>query len=204
MGKIIKFKGKRTKEGESMCEVLSKIRGMSAEEILETYGKDLSIPIDIKQLLENIGISSLPMDFTELEKEVEVKTGDILGLVLSKDEKAAILYRKDDTLNRKRFTLAHELAHCCLHCEDKNKLHIEFRLDDDSKDDHEKAADIFAGELLIPLKQLAKEHMKMMVPNSKDLARIFGVSISVMEARLDYLNVSYYNKNGQAVVYGQE
>ncbi len=204
MGKLIKFKANQTKEGEIMCETLSKIRGMTAEKLLETYGKDLSIPVDIKQLLENIGIASIPMDFSEIEKEIGANHGDVLGLVLSKDEKAAILYRKDDTLNRKRFTLAHELAHCCLHSEDNNKLHIEFRLDDDKKDQHEKDADIFAGELLIPLKQLAKEHLKMMVPNSKDLARIFGVSIAVMEARLDYLRVSYYNRNGQAVVYENE
>ena len=42
------------------------------------------------------------------------------------------------------------------------------------------------------------------VPTSSALASSFVVSISVMEARLDYLKISYYNQDGQAVIYGND
>lgn len=206
MGKLIKFKGKQTKEGENMCEALSKIRGMTAEELLEKYGDNTKVPVDLKELLENIGISSFPMDFSKVEKEIGAQQGDVLGLLFAKDEKAAIFFKAGDSLKRRRFTIAHELAHCCLHLEDSATPHIELRQDAEAeqKNERERAADIFAGKLLIPLHLLAREYKKMKLPNSKDLANIFGVSIKVMEARLDYLNVSYYNRDGKAVVYGDE
>lgn len=198
------FKGKQTKEGKNMCEALNKIRGMTAEELLEKYGDNTKVPVDLKELLENIGISSFPMDFSKVEKEIGAQQGDVLGLLFAKDEKAAIFFKAGDSLKRRRFTIAHELAHCCLHLEGSDTSHIELRQDEETEKKEERVADIFAGELLIPLHLLAREYKKMKLPNSKDLANIFGVSIKVMEARLDYLNVSYYNRNWKAVIYGNE
>ena len=94
--------------------------------------------------------------------------------------------------------------HCCLHIKDYDRPHIEFRLADEEKDRKEKDADIFAGELLIPLKRLRKVYTDLTVPTSSALASSFVVSISVMEARLDYLKISYYNQDGQAVIYGND
>lgn len=105
---------------------------------------------------------------------------------------------------KQTFTIAHELAHCCLHIKDYDRPHIEFRLADEEKDRKEKDADIFAGELLIPLKRLRKVYTDLTVPTSSALASSFVVSISVMEARLDYLKISYYNQDGQAVIYGND
>ncbi len=187
-----------------MCRVLKSIQGKTADMILKEYGQDGSIPVNLNQLLLNIGISALPMDFTDLEKEVNCQQGDILGLVLSKEEKAAIYYKKDDTLNRQRFTIAHELAHCCLHIVEYDKPHVEFRINDLQKDQHEKEADIFAGQLLIPLSKLHEVYLSLAVPSSITLASKFAVSINVMEARLDHLQISYFNKNGQAITYGNE
>lgn len=42
----------------------------------------------------------------------------------------------------------------------------------------------------------------MTLPTSNDLASAFGVSINVMEERLKQLGVSYYNREGQAIING--
>ena len=204
MGKVIQFNRYIHKEGVNMCKVLKNIQGKTADEILREYGQDNSVPVNLNQLLLNIGISALPLDFTELETAIGSGQGDILGLVMAKGDKAAIFYKKDDTLNRQRFTIAHELAHCCLHSLADNEPHIELRWNEQEKDAHEKEADIFAGKLLIPLNKLREVYMGLTVPSSVTLASKFAVSINVMEARLNYLKISYFNKDGQAVVYGNE
>lgn len=184
-----------------MCDVLKKIQGLSAEDLLKSYGSNAKVPVDLELLLDNIGIISRAVDFTNVETRIGVGEGQVLGMLLAEENRAAILYRKGDSLNRKRFTIAHELAHCCLNKEMVGRPHIEFRMDEQEKDEHEREADIFAGALLIPLDLLAKEHMKMRIPNSRELAEVFKVSISVMEARLNYLNISYYDKDWRAVIY---
>ena len=202
---VVKFnRDQFERQGDNMCKVIKKIYGKSANEILNLYGQGDSVPVDLSKLLLRIGISALPYDFTELEKEAGCKQGDISGFLLTKEDKAAIFFRAADSVNRQRFTIAHELAHCCLHIKDYDRPHIEFRLADEEKDRKEKDADIFAGELLIPLKRLRKVYTDLTVPTSSALASSYVVSISVMEARLDYLKISYYNQDGQAVIYGND
>lgn len=183
-----------------MCKVIKNIQGKNAEQVLNDYGVIDTIPIDLNKLLQLIGIASSPYDFTALENTL--KKGEILGLVLSEGEKAAILYRNTDSVKRQRFTIAHELAHCCLSTESSSKSHVEYRLDNDDKTENEIAADIFTGELLIPLKKLAEVYLLLDYPFSTILANKFGVSVAVMEARLNYLKISHFDSKGNAVQYG--
>lgn len=196
---VIKFSTYR--KDDKMCKTLEKIHGKTPDELLMEYGVYDTIPIDLESLVKSIGISVLPMNFTKLEKRL--KRNDILGLVLTSGNDAAIFYRETDGINRIRFTIAHELAHCCNIDPNNNEPHIEYRLDEKDKDADEKKMDIFAGELLIPFHKLKEEYMKMSLPNSVDLAKRFQVSVSVMEARLDYLKISYYSENMEPIFYGQ-
>lgn len=196
---VIKFSTYR--KDDKMCKTLEKIHGKTPDELLMEYGVYGTIPIDLESLVKSIGISVLPMNFTKLEKRL--KRNDILGLVLTSGNDAAIFYRETDDINRIRFTIAHELAHCCNIDPNNNEPHIEYRLDEKDKDADEKKMDIFAGELLIPFHKLKEEYMKMSLPNSVDLAKRFQVSVSVMEARLDYLKISYYSENMEPIFYGQ-
>lgn len=183
-----------------MCKILKRIHGKTAEELLNEYHTYDTVPIDLEELAKRIGISVLPMDFSTLEKKLNRK--DILGLVLTSGDNAAIFYRKTDSINRIRFTIAHELAHCCYLDPATKEPHIEYRIDENDKDEFEKQMDIFAGELLIPLNKLKEIYMSLSLPSSKALAEKFGVSIKVMEARLNYLKISYYNNEGEAIFYG--
>lgn len=182
-----------------MCKVLEKIYNKSAEELLKEYDVYDKIPIDLEKLSESIGISVMPADFTVLENKLGKK--DILGLVLIDGPDAAIFYNKTSSANRIRFTIAHELAHCC-HSDPLNtKSHIEYRIDEEKKDDFEKQMDIFAGELLIPFKKLKEVYLSLDIPSSILLAKKFQVSNNVMEERLKYLKISHYNSNGEAIRY---
>lgn len=202
MNNIIYF-NKYTKErGASlMCPPINRIYGKTPMEILNEYGDMHHIPINLSNLLENIGISALPMNFTSLEKMLN--KGHILGLVLKDSKNAVIYYSSDDSVNRQRFTIAHELGHICnnLIPDSNDYPYIDWRIEEESETDREKVANIFAGELLIPLPILKDVYMSMTFPFSSDLAKRFGTSINVMEERLNYLKVSYYNREGQAVIY---
>lgn len=199
---IIKFYCTSEKGGVSMCPPIQRIHGKTSMEILNEYGNMNNVPINLTELLTNIGISALPMDFTDLEKRIN--KGHILGLVLKDDKNAVIYYSKNDSPNRQRFTIAHELGHICEHLvpDSTDYPYIDFRIEEECQNDNEKKANIFAGELLIPLPKLKEVYLSMTLPTSPALAKRFGTSLNVMEERLNYLNISYYNREGKAVING--
>lgn len=203
MNNITYFSKKRkNKGGICMCLPINRIYRKNAIEILNDFGNPNEIPINLENLLLQIGISALPMDFTDLERKLN--KGHILGLVLSDANNAVIYYSENDSPNRQRFTIAHELGHIARHLRpDTNDYpYIDWRIEEEANNMDEKIANIFAGELLIPLHKLKEIYLSMSRPSSTDLAKIFGTSVNVMEERLNYLNISYYNKNGCAVING--
>ena len=191
--KLINFQSLQMKKGGStLCEILKRINGRTALELLEMYNIPLEPPIQLSKLLINIGISTLGIDFTDIEEAANYERGRILGAAISKGENLTIFYRKNDSKNRQRFTIAHELAHCCLHTNALKQNHIELREEFCSKTEKEKAADIFAGELLIPEPLLKNVYDKFYLPSLNSLAKIFNVSTNVMAARLNYLSMPYF------------
>ncbi len=185
---------------------LSQLRGMTAAEILQKYEEPDGLAVDIAKILYNLDIKVRPLDFTELEKSEPVsklvqEKRLILGVVLMRAGKLAIFYRKKSSLNRARFTLAHELAHCCLHINEGTTDYIEFRQDENSDDTIEKEANIFAEELLIPKDRLLYAYNKLILPYSTSLSKLFYVSINVMEARLKHLKLPYYNAHNVYIDY---
>ena len=160
--------------------------------MLNEYKISLTPPIDISLLLKKIGILEIPFDFSEIEEIMHYEKGDVLGAIYAKKDTLSIFYRSSDTLNRKRFTLAHEIAHCCLDADELEKQHIELRSSQTANTPKEYKANIFAGELLIPELSLKRIHSQFLVaPSLSDISNIFKVSTTVMAARLDYLNLPY-------------
>lgn len=188
---------KRKGRDDPMCEILRKIRGKRPEDLLKEYGIEMTPPIDISLLLEKIGISTVALDFSGLEQIKRLKEGTILGAVFSEKDNLAIFYRENDSSHRQKFTIAHELGHCCLHCWTDEAAHWEYRIDEsilcnEAELKKEREANIFAGELLIPESVLKEKYNRMLIPSLKNLAEIFRVSTSVMAARLDYLEMPYF------------
>ncbi len=200
MNNIIYFnKYAKERGGVIMCPPINRIYGKSAMEILKEFDDSNNIQTNLTNILTNIGISALPLDFSELEKKL--KKGHILGLVLKDDKNAVIYYSNKDSSNRQRFTIAHELGHICKHLvpDSSDYPYIDWRIEEESSNHKEMEANIFAGELLIPLPKLKEIYLSMTLQTSPELAKIFGTSVNVMEERLNYLKVSYYNKEGQVV-----
>lgn len=184
---------KRTNRGDDfMCAILEKINGKSALELLNEYNIALEPPIDISSLVDRIGISLIAKDFSIIERQSGCEIGSILGAAISNGNNLAIFYRKLDTYNRKIFTIAHELGHCCKHSENLKISHVEFRTSNSFSDKHEIEANIFAGELLIPHQILMDTYYSFIIPSLKTLSEIFGVSANVMSARMDFLGLDYY------------
>lgn len=210
MGDVIGFNliiQKKNHRGDKvMCTILKKLRDKTPYDLLKEYEISSTPPIDISKLMDNMGISTIAKDFTEIEKDTGVQIGSVLGAAFSNKDNLAIFYKKSDSLHRKKFTIAHELAHCCLHCPTDESSHIEFRLEPfainlpEEELEKERQANIFAGQLLIPKDALLKHYEQMLIPSLTELAMIFDVSTSVMAARLDYLKMPYYKDSVTEII----
>lgn len=184
-----------TKEDLQMCKILREIEGLSPIQLLKKYQIDLTPPINLSELVKKIGIITYAVDFSEVEAEAGYEQGDIIGAALSDGDDMTIMYSQTCTLNRARFTIAHEIAHCCLHTNDLEINHLELRTDS-NKADKERAANIFAGELLIPTEALQNTYSALIKPTVSVLSRIFQVSVSVMRERLSYLELQVFDEMG--------
>ena len=72
--------------------------------------------------------------------------------------------------------------------------HLELRNEFFNKDNKkERAANIYAGELLIPDESLKKIYDRLLLPSLKTLSEIFDVSTAVMRERLEEAELNYYN-----------
>ncbi len=208
-------------EEKIMCKILKELHQKSPEYILENYWSKGQFPIDVVDVAKRIGIKLGSVDFTELEKKESFKEmvkekGHILGSVRTKGDDLFINYhnalhedpnyknlsevdKKDILIRRQRFTIAHEIAHCCLHIDpEKCEPHIEYRMEeiDFNKNPSERDANIFAGKLLIPLNILSD--LAMIYDNKISIslfADFFKVSKHVMEARVIYLKNKGYLPN---------
>lgn len=175
-------------------------RYLSVEEILELNSADWHEPFEPKLLngleeaeglakdLRNeweLGIDPIP-NMTELLEEKGIKVlvidlpKNVSGLTClvdrgeGREPVPVIVVNKLFPLERRRFTLAHELAHRLI--------------DESSPVDHEKASDIFAGSFLITtdhLKQEIGNHRRSIsLPELVQLKRMYRVSAAAMLMRL--------------------
>lgn len=182
-------------EERIMSEKLKELDGLSPDEILIRSGIE-TYPVNILAVLKKLGVQCDAMDFSDIEAQIPKvieERGSILGAVTVIGDDVNIFYTKGCGENRMRFTVAHELAHCCLNAHELRNGHIQFRFDSRTQDPDEYKANVFAGKLLIPEKPLIEIYNKLIVPASDVMAREFKVSTHVMEARLEYLGLGFYS-----------
>lgn len=190
--KIIRLDGRcGGRRPDNMCKILKEIQGKTAGDLLKKYGMENQTPVRINELLRKIGIDVISADFSGIEKKAGYQQGEVLGATLIIGDDVTIFYREDSSDNRIRFTIAHELAHCCIHTNQLKETNIQLR-QTGNQEGAEKDANVFAGELLIPKNSLIKYYEELIIPSLKVLAEIFMVSTSVMAARLDWLNLPYF------------
>lgn len=149
-----------------------------------------------RQLLKDCRISDPPVDLRVIAEklglayeEVDYFPDDVEALIVPMEDRTVAVVNKNFPENRRRFSLAHELCHHYLHkdrsiFEDADTIDSSdlLELEVANKDPFEAEADIFAGELLMPLFML-KRHYKPGF-TAGDIARIFEVSESAASVAL--------------------
>lgn len=147
-----------------------------------------SLPVKIEDIAKQRGLRVMPYAFDE----------DISGVLVIEDNVGTIGYNQSESRVRRRFTIAHELAHYELH-RDKAKLFMDkgfkaiFRSKNSGLTEEaqimEQEANAFAASILMPDHLLIKELEKIEFDLSseddiKNLAKIFDVSSTAMYYRI--------------------
>ena len=162
---------------------------------LSSKNKEIStLPIDIELICKLLGIS-LVVDPTLEEKKIIGQIEMVSGHPTIKINLSRNMYRA-----RRRFTIAHEIGHYCLHTMHSNMGFI----DTDSTimnkysgklDTYEKEANRFATELLMPYKLIISkgEELSEDRPSKEDFVRrmvdAFDVSFEAMRYRLKNIGI---------------
>jgi Zn-dependent peptidase ImmA (M78 family) len=163
-----------------------------ARETLQRHGL-YSIPVNPVVVAGKLGVRPLHAVFSEAKYS---------GLTAKRGDDVQVLIRQGDSLVRKRFTIAHELAHVVLHLRAADQEFIDtdedlFRTSDEASEDwsperrREWEANVFAAELLMP-SELVTRTWQSLPPDSRTvdaMARFFQVSEIAMSIRLSELGL---------------
>lgn len=185
--KVRKRPGRYT--GEYMSSKLEMLKGMSAEEILRKSGQLRKVPVDLGKIVSTLGLCKYSGTFEDIEK---IKGKKVAGLIVLNRGDIGIFYDANATIEEKRFIIAHEIGHCCLHGAMLENAYIEYWEDDGHKKEYEDKESVFAARLLIPKEPLFSVYKKLLLPSLSGLADIFEVPQYLMEHRLKELNLIYY------------
>jgi Zn-dependent peptidase ImmA (M78 family) len=141
-----------------------------ARTLLKRHGIDAP-PVDLRLLTQKEGLEY---------QEVDYFPDDVDALIIRMDGRTVAAVNGNQSPARRRFSLAHELAHFFLH-EDRSVLEFGMSIDngpsnacEDPSSTYEVEANIFASELLIPLAWLKSQYRHGM--SAEDVAGIFHVS----------------------------
>jgi Zn-dependent peptidase ImmA (M78 family) len=152
-----------------------------------------SVPVPVEAIARAEG---LPIVETEMEADVSgalIRSGDLQGIAINASQAPV----------RKRFTVAHELAHFLLDHVDKDHVDWQFTVirrdgrSSEAEDDQEIAANFFAASLLMPkhlLRQDVERHKRFDGEIQLDdsdvllLAKKYKVSEAAMRYRLQNLS----------------
>jgi Zn-dependent peptidase ImmA (M78 family) len=152
------------------------VRKMAQKVLKES--KIIAPPVDLLTILQAHGIRY---------EEVDDFPDTVDALIIERGRETYAAVNSRQHLHRRRFSLAHELGHFFLHRGDYGSEHT-VTIDDPpsdedlipTKDPAESEADLFAGELLVPLAML-KPHARKGVA---ELSRIFLVSEHVVSVAI--------------------
>jgi Zn-dependent peptidase ImmA (M78 family) len=157
--------------------------------------------------LKEMGVDKAPVDVLAIATRLGIQHragelgDDVSGLLMVKDGEAVIGYNRSHSRSRQRFTIAHEIGHYSLHYRadelfiDKGSL-IMYRDGNATKgeDPHEREANAFAAELLMPELLVRSEiaARALRLSDERDievLAHAFDVSVQAMTFRLLNLGI---------------
>lgn len=156
------------------------------------------------EVLTRHNLTTVPIDPVLLASREGIKVNNarfsddnLAGMIVKRGEDISILVNSDDPPYRKRFTIAHELAHHFLHLMvdgeyvDKEanlfRQHPGEERPTTPERRREIQANMFAASLLMPEDEVRRYWQER--PSIEDLARIFNVSEEAMGYRVDALGL---------------
>jgi Zn-dependent peptidase ImmA (M78 family) len=149
-----------------------------------------SVPVDVELIAKELGISI---------EEKHFEDESIIGQITIDNGKSKIAINPDQNYyaTRRRFTIAHEIAHHCLHADREFKDSAQtFDRKHSFWDPCESEANSFASELLMPIDMIV-DKVKPVIDSGNnttekfidEMASIFCVSKKAMEYRLKNINL---------------
>jgi len=184
----------------------------NADEFRKKYWPENTVPIEMEKIINRLNMDVIPEHGIMTDAYLR---SDLTGIVVDFDQ---YMDDKDRYANRLRFSFAHEIGHYILHrtlCEkyefDTEEEYLSFNesIPEEEYQEFEWQANEFAGSLLVPRERLIKEVEKIYgiieQKNQLDLlqkyprqilsrvieklCKPFGVSITVIEIRVDRENL---------------
>lgn len=156
---------------------MTAITPVKASDWIRPY--QISAPVDVKQMAKDLGLAIY--DLTNMGAGMSGK--------LYPDRRSpsgfSIGVNANDSYTRKRFSIAHEIAHYLLHRPDIQDgiLDDTFYRSEHLSSAQETEANKFAADILMPY-HLVQSMAQRGIVNVDDLARKFGVSTQAMSIRL--------------------
>lgn len=155
-----------------MQDVVQKDPIVEANEVLKKYWTEKTLPIDPFSIAYKMGLTVLSAELPD----------NISGALVLKDRNPRIFVNHKDSLERKRFTCAHEIGHFIDHGFDKtndvNFEHTDYRglSAQTGMEYREVFANRFAANLLMPEDLFALYHQRQN-GDLYSISLIFGVSL---------------------------
>jgi len=131
-----------------------------------------------------VPVEDIAEDLLGLRIRVERHMGALSGALMPAHR--LIRVNADEPPERRRFTVAHEIAHWVVHCsEERERAPIMCRLvaEEGAADRREREANVFAADLLMP-EDAVRHRFDLLGPHAEPLAHEFGVSLDAMRWRL--------------------
>ncbi len=193
------IKCKKRKDDRNMCKKLAEIHSKTPKDLIVGVPK---IPVDIHQILQDLDIRCFCVNFSKLQKSLPIKNAKLAGMAYAHKNDLFIFYSDHSDYATARFTLAHELAHCCQHMSVDSSFHIELYTIPDIlhvsgrpaksfANRKEEEADKFARDLLIPTNVLVHILSKVGNPSIVELSELFAVPTYQMEKKLEEIRAEY-------------
>lgn len=164
----------------------------------------IEIKKETEAIIARFNVTSLPIKIEDIAKKAGVRVtpyafdDDISGVLVIEKGEGTIGYNQSESRVRRRFTIAHEYGHYCLHREKSSVFmdkgfHAMFRSKQSGMTEDtqllEKEANMFAAYILMPDNLLISEIDKIdfdlgSEDDIKNLAKIFDVSSQAMYYRI--------------------
>lgn len=153
-----------------------------------------NVATDLDRITKDLQLKVFEIDMNDLRKKAKETDTDldenISGFLVRSDHQHTIFLNKKEPMNRKRFTIAHEIGHLKLNHLSNEETSTIFRDSTSSEGIHQKevTANAFAAELLMP-EDLVRYACNLLNSSVSKIARAFGVSEIAIRHRLKNLGL---------------